>query len=153
MKRRGGWPLVPLAQAEAELRAAGYELTGEFTGRANVSLDVRCLVCGQPRRLTLSAARAVVRYGGRCSHFRVRSSEEDVRRELEAAGLALEGPWHGKVMGALSLRCLVCGQPRKYRLNCVRNGVRCRHKGTSHARVPAGEAGEKGPAVGQANRP
>lgn len=112
-------------QAVSEMRAAGYEPEEPWPGRASAQWKVRCRECGWPRAVRLTYARK----GIPCSHRApVGLPEEEVRKELEAAGFELLSGYDGHAITILDLRCIECGQVKRRPLSDVRAGKLCGHR-------------------------
>lgn len=125
-------PVTP-EQAAAELRRLGYEPEEPYPGRARTPWRVRCLVCGQPRRVALSDAR----HRKPCRHQEPREIDPaGTVEEMKAAGYEPLTPYPGLARGSWVCACMECGRLRSVSLSAVRGGRRCAH--TDGGRSPWG---------------
>lgn len=115
---------VTAEQAQAEMRAAGYEPQAPYPGRGDIAWPSLCAQCGQPRRPKLND----IRNGVRCKHQIPLTAQQAVA-EMRAAGYEPRTPYPGKADASWPSRCTTCGQNRGTSLTFVRQGARCTHTG------------------------
>lgn len=102
-------PRTSDADAQAELRAAGYEPLEPYPGLVQNSWNVRCLTCRTERRVRLNG----IRQGRRCAH---RGTRHKAYRLLEIAALRAVEPYPGSKTQWWGTRCLSCLKPHTIRL-------------------------------------
>lgn len=117
-------PLSP-AEAEALLRAAGYEPLAPYPGSRTYGWPSRCVACGTDRRPSIQN----VEQGLRCKHGakRERVPVVDPVGEMNAAGYEVLEPYPGRVTAPWRVRCVQCGSACTPRLGEIRKGGRCAH--------------------------
>ncbi|MFC4328368.1 hypothetical protein ACFPC0_11070 [Streptomyces andamanensis] len=114
------------AEAEAEMRSAGFKPLEPYPGIKTASWKTQCVTCGQPRRVRLRDVEA----GYRCGHRGAAGGAED---EAMAAGYEPMEPYPGRAAVMWKTKCVLCGQPRTVNLSMIRAGRRCGHLGMPHA--------------------
>ncbi|GHB88522.1 hypothetical protein GCM10010306_099460 [Streptomyces umbrinus] len=120
-------PQTTTAQAEKELRAAGYEPLIPYPGRVLDPWPARCTTCAYEHKLTLNRIRA----GRRCPHKYV--SAQTALADAARAGFEPLEIYPGVVRKPWRLKCLSCGREYKRSLSVLRSsgGCDCRQRATA----------------------
>jgi hypothetical protein len=113
-------PQVTAEEAEADLRAAGYEPLEPYPMRVVRPWKVRCSTCEYEWTLNLNK----VRMGQKCAHDRV--TAKDAENRLHALGFEPLEAYPGRLDLPWSVRCIACKKPRRDRLaNFQRRSSSC----------------------------
>jgi hypothetical protein len=111
--------LVTAEEAEADLRAAGYEPLEPYPMKVVSLWKVRCSTCGYAWTLNLNK----VRMGQRCIHERV--TPERAEELLRALGFESLETYPGRLDVAWQVRCVECKKPRRTRLANLKDRGAC----------------------------
>lgn len=110
--------------ADAELRAAGYEPLEPYPGTVAAQWHARCTICGAERRPSLHD----LRKGKRCAHRGVATTPEAAADQARSAGFEPLEPYSGDRTSPWRVRCTACGAGRTPSLKSLREGWTCRHR-------------------------
>lgn len=126
--------------ADAELRAAGYEPLEPYPGTVAAQWHARCTTCGAERRPSLHD----IRKGKRCGHRSVATTPEQAANEVRAAGYEPLESYPGNRTTPWRVRCTTCDAERAPTLKSIRDGWQCKHRYTdiSHS-TTADEAADE----------
>ncbi|MFF3716132.1 hypothetical protein [Streptomyces prasinus] len=108
------------AQAEADMRAAGFEPLEPYPG-ARARWSCRHLACGrivQPRLFGIRAGKG----GCRACAGRAPVDRETAEAEMRAIGMEPLEPFPGRVRDRWMCRCMMCGHVGAPALNNIRRG-------------------------------
>jgi hypothetical protein len=111
--------LVTAEEAEADLRAAGYEPLEPYPMSVVAAWKVRCSTCEYEWTLNLNR----VRMGQRCVHERL--TPERAEERLRAVGFEPLETYPGRSDASWQVRCLACKKPRQTRLSNLARTVGC----------------------------
>ncbi|RZU36017.1 hypothetical protein EV284_3500 [Streptomyces sp. BK022] len=112
-------PQITAEEAEADLRAAGYEPLEPYPMHVRELWKVRCSTCGYEWTLNLNK----VRTGQRCNH--VRTTPKAAVEELLALGFEPLEEYPGRRDTPWLMRCVECKKPRRVRLANVKGRGPC----------------------------
>jgi hypothetical protein len=127
-------------EAEAELRAAGYEPEEPYPGKVMTRWKVRCAECKYPYSVKLNNVRSTKQQ--RCTHKRL--TPERAVEQLRESGYEPLEAYPGEVLLDWSVRCIECKEPRTRSMVKLRK-TRCRclerKRRAEHAEVELRAAG------------
>lgn len=111
--------MVSAEEAEADLRAAGYEPLETYPLSVTGSWKVRCSTCAYEWTLNLNR----VRMGQRCVHERL--TPERAEEVLRTLGFESLEEYPGRVDVKWHVRCVSCKKPRATRLSNIKERGAC----------------------------
>lgn len=115
---------VAPGQAEADMRAAGFEPLDPYPGHSRSPWRCQCTTCGRESTPCVE----YVRRGSRCracSGIERRLPSEEAEASARAAGFEPLEPYQGNKT-PWRCRCTTCGNESSPRLNAIRQGTGCK---------------------------